>query len=169
MKLKVLPLLFVILLVLSGCKTEEKLPEPKTDDLEKAIDSYIQNEIYVGESVPLMQQYQNAILGTITYKIESCHVVSKTNGTMDVEFTYIDVLNLADSVSDPSITEDGYYSACLELIQKGEFRTITEVIQIAYESSADGYTIVTSDQLINVLSGGMLNYYMEILEDIQDA
>jgi hypothetical protein len=113
-----------------------------------------------------MQQYQNAILNAITYRILSCDAVSESNGTMNVEFTYIDVLAMADSVSDVCFAEDEYYQACLEIIQQQECRMITEKVEIAYEVSAEGYCIVRSDPLINVLSGGVLNYYKELLEEI---
>lgn len=130
-------------------------------ELNVAIDSYIQDEICVGEALPLMMQYQNAILGAITYDIQSYDRVS---GTMDVEFTYVDVLHLADSITDPNISEDEYYSVCIAKIQSNECKMTTEVIQVALEPSEEGYSIIRSEQLVNVLSGGMLNYYVDLLE-----
>ena len=97
----------LILLLLCGCNAKKEASE--ADLLSAAIDSYIQEEIFTGESLPLMLEYQNAILGKITYEIQSYNM---RNGTMDVEFTYIDVLNLADSISNPNIQEKDVMIRC---------------------------------------------------------
>ena len=151
-----------ILLFLCGCSTKKEASD--ADLLSATIDSYIQDAIIAGESLPLMLEYQNAILGKITYEIQSCNM---RKGTMDVEFTYIDVLNLADSISDPNIQEEEYYAACLEKIKSGDYTTITEVILVEFESLGEAYALVQSEELTNILSGGVLDYYLELLEEME--
>jgi hypothetical protein len=85
---------------------------------------------------------------------------------MDVTFTYIDVLQLADSITDPNIAEEDYYAACLEKISSGDYKTITELVNVGFESSEEGYTLIQSEELTNVLSGGVLDYYLELLEEM---
>ena len=152
----------LILLLLCGCNAKKEASE--ADLLSAAIDSYIQEEIFTGESLPLMLEYQNAILGKITYEIQSYNM---RNGTMDVEFTYIDVLNLADSISNPNIQEKDYYAACLEKLNSGDYKTITEVILVEFESLEDAYVLAQSEELTNMLSGGVLDYYLELLEEME--
>lgn len=163
MKTKFLLFILVISLMLVSCAADEGASVSDAELLSEAIDSYIENEISRSESVPLMVEYQNSILRAITYAIQSYDL---SKGTMDVEFTYIDVLRLADSITDPNITEEEYYSICIEKIHSQEYETITEVIPITFEADEKGYSIIGSDLLTNVLSGGVLNYYLELLEEI---
>lgn len=153
-----------ILLLLVMLGFAKKTTAGKTDILMSTIESYIQNEITDATTLPLMFQYQNEVLKAISYDIQSYDLAT---GTMDVKFTYIDVLSLADSITDPQITEDQYYNSCIERILSGEYKRINEVIKVHFESKDDGYSIIRSDDLINVLSGGTFNYYLELLEEGQ--
>lgn len=158
MKIKIVPLLLAVMLLLCGCNTVDE-----TAALSAAVDSYLQTECYTGEDLPLLMEYQNAILGKISYEIQS---VDMKKNAMDVEFSYIDVLSLADSITDSNISEDEYYAACLEKINSNDYNTITEVIRVGFESAEAGYVLIQSDELTNVLSGGVLNYYLELLEEM---
>lgn len=163
MKIKLLPLLVVVSLILCGCNTPGKDSASETEALSATINSYLQNEIYTGEDLPLMMEYQNALLEKITYEIQS---IDLENRTMDVTFTYIDVLQLADSITDPNIAEEDYYAACIDKISSGDYKTITEVVNVGFESSEAGYILIQSEELTNVLSGGVLDYYLELLEEM---
>ena len=163
MKTKFLLFILAISLVLVSCAADERTSVSDAELLSEAIDSYIENEISGSESVPLMVEYHNSILTAITYEIQSYDL---SKGTMNVEFTYIDVLRLADSVTAPNISEAEYYSVCIEKIHSQEYETVTEVIPITFETDENGYSIIGSDLLTNVLSGGVLNYYLELLEEI---
>ena len=163
MKIKLLSLLVVVSLILCGCNTPGKDSASETEALSATIDTYLQNEIYTGEDLPLMMEYQNALLEKITYEIQS---IDLENRTMDVTFTYIDVLQLADSIIDPNIAEEDYYAACLEKISSGDYKTITELVNVGFESSEEGYTLIQSEELTNVLSGGVLDYYLVLLEEM---
>lgn len=160
-KCKLLSLLLVISLILCGCDMLGKTS--KTEALSAAIDSYLQNEIYTGEDLPLMMEYQNALIEKITYEIQSIDLETRT---MDVTFTYIDVLQLADSITDPNIAEEEYYAACIDKISSGDYKTITEVVNVGFESLDEGYALIQSEELTNVLSGGILDYYLELLEEM---
>ncbi|MBR6762493.1 MAG: zinc ribbon domain-containing protein [Clostridia bacterium] len=148
---------------ISGRKASDEASVSEVETLSVAINTYIQNEICPGENLPLMFEYQNAILEKITYEI---HSVDMEKGTMEVEFTYIDVLALADSITDLNIKEDDYYAACLEKISSRDYKTITERVGVGYESSGEGYTLIQSEDLTNVISGGMLDFYLGALEEM---
>ena len=165
MKTKFLLFILAISLVLVSCAADERTSVSDAELLSQAIDSYIENQISGSESVPLMVEYHNSILTTITYEIQSYDL---SKGTMDVEFTYIDVLRLADSVTDPNISEAEYYSICIEKIHSQEYETITDIISVSFEACEKGYSIIGSDSLTNVLSGGVLNYYLELLEEFDN-
>lgn len=156
-------LILIILLIMTGCDRKKDMDDPYAANLAAAIDAYIQNEISAGESLPLMQRVQNDILKEITYTIQEFNV---TEGTMTVEFTYVDVLELADSITDTNITEEEYYRYCIERLSSGQQKMITESIQVSFEPSEMGYSIIGSEPLTNVLTGGVLYYYMELLEGI---
>ena len=149
-------------LILSATFVFKNQDNPSNPKLDTAIDTYIQNELCTGESLPLMLQYQNALLGAITYEVQSCNV---DRGTMDVKFTYVDALQLADSFSGSNISADNYYSTCIKAIQSRNCKMITEVISVTFKSYANGYALMDSDLLTNVLSGGILDYYLGLLED----
>lgn len=165
MKTRFLLFILAISLVLVSCAADDRTSVSDAELLSEAIDSYIENEIIVSESVPLMVEYQNAILAVISYEIQSYDL---SKGTMDVEFTYIDVLRLADSVTDPNISEEEYYSICIEKIHSQEYETVTDVIPVAFEAYEKGYSIIGSDSLTNILSGGVLNYYVALLEEVSN-
>ena len=135
----------------------------ETETLFATINSYLQNEIYTGEDLPLMMEYQNALLKKITYEIQS---VDLDHRTMDVAFTYIDVLQLADSITDPNIAEEDYYAACVDKISSSDYQTITEVVTVGFELAEEDYILIQSEELTNVLSGGVLDYYLELLEEM---
>lgn len=156
-------LILVILLLVSGCSGKNEALDSNIVNLTAAIDTFIQDEISIGESLPLIQRLQNDILKEITYKIQSYDL---ENGTMTVEFTYVDVLDLADSITDPDLTEENYYRYCIESISARQCKMITEEIQVSFESSAEGFSVISSEPLANVLSGGVLHYYLELLEGI---
>ena len=158
MKKKLLALMLITLMLFCGCKADDPTPA-----LAAAVDAYIQNEVYDGESLPLMLEYQNAILSEITYEIQSYDM---KKGTMEVNFTYIDVLNLADSITDQDLSEEDYYAACIEKIRAENYSTISEVVCVYFEASEEGYTLTQSDELANVLSGGVLDYYLELMEEM---
>ena len=158
MKKKLLSLMLITLMLFCGCKADDPTPA-----LAAAVDAYIQNEVYDGESLPLMLEYQNAILSEITYEIQSYDM---KKGTMEVNFTYIDVLNLADSITDQNLSEEDYYAACIEKIRAENYSTISEVVCVYFEASEEGYTLTQSDELANVLSGGVLDYYLELMEEM---
>lgn len=158
MKKKLLALMLITLMLFCGCKADDPTPA-----LAAAVDAYIQNEVYDGESLPLMLEYQNAILSEITYEIQSYDM---KKGTMEVNFTYIDVLNLADSITDQNLSEEDYYAACIEKIRAENYSTISEVVCVYFEASEEGYTLTQSDELANVLSGGVLDYYLELMEEM---
>lgn len=158
MKKKLLALMLITLMLFCGCKADDPTPA-----LAAAVDAYIQDEVYDGESLPLMLEYQNAILSEITYEIQSYDM---KKGTMEVNFTYIDVLNLADSITDQNLSEEDYYAACIEKIRAENYSTISEVVCVYFEASEDGYTLTQSDELANVLSGGVLDYYLELMEEM---
>lgn len=151
-----------VLVILLAIGVVNKSSQGNGDALQASIENYIQNEMVDGEALPLMLQYQNAVLDAITYEVQKSDL---STGTMDVEFTYIDVLELADSIADSQITEDEYYSLCIERINTGNYKTITEIVKVHFEPTEDGCSVIRSDALINVLSGGALNYYMELLEE----
>lgn len=158
MKKKLLALMLITLMLFCGCKADDPTPA-----LAAAVDAYIQNEVYDGESLPLMLEYQNAILSEITYEIQSYDM---KKGTMEVNFTYIDVLNLADSITDQNLSEEDYYAACIEKIRAENYSTISEVVCVYFEASEEGYTLTQSNELANVLSGGVLDYYLELMEEM---
>ena len=158
MKNKLLALMLITLMLFCGCKADDPTPA-----LAAAVDAYIQDEVYDGESLPLMLEYQNAILSEITYEIQSYDM---KKGTMEVNFTYIDVLNLADSITDQNLSEEDYYAACIEKIRAENYSTISEVVCVYFEASEEGYTLTQSDELANVLSGGVLDYYLELMEEM---
>lgn len=158
MKKKLLALMLITLMLFCGCKADDPTPA-----LAAAVDAYIQDEVYDGESLPLMLEYQNAILSEITYEIQSYDM---KKGTMEVNFTYIDVLNLADSITDQNLSEEDYYAACIEKIRAENYSTISEVVCVYFEASEEGYTLTQSDELANVLSGGVLDYYLELMEEM---
>lgn len=158
MKKKLLALMLITLMLFCGCKADDPTPA-----LAAAVDDYIQNEVYDGESLPLMLEYQNAILSEIIYEIQSYDM---KKGTMEVNFTYIDVLNLADSITDQDLSEEDYYAACIEKIRAENYSTISEVVCVYFEASEEGYTLTQSDELANVLSGGVLDYYLELMEEM---
>ena len=165
MKTKFLLFILVISLMLVSCAADEGASVSDAELLSEAIDSYIENEISRSESVPLMVEYQNSILTSITYAIQSYDLSKET---MDVEFTYIDVLQLADSVTDPNISEEEYYGICIDKIHSQEYETTTEVISVVFEACEGGYSIIGNDSLTNVLSGGVLNYYVALLEEVSN-
>lgn len=148
-------------LVLSFSSKRNK--ESTAKELSNAIAVYIRDESFGGESLPLIIQYHNAILGEITYDIQTFDLAQKT---MNVEFTYIDVLHMADSFTDSSFSGDDYYSRCIEMINSQEYHLITEVIPVSFESQAGAYSVIATEPLTNVLSGGVLSYYLELLEEI---
>ena len=158
MKKKLLALMLITLMLFCGCKADDPTPA-----LAAAVDAYIQDEVYDGDSLPLMLEYQNAILSEITYEIQSYDM---KKGTMEVNFTYIDVLNLADSITDQDLSEEDYYAACIEKIRAENYSTISEVVCVYFEASEEGYTLTQSDELANVLSGGVLDYYLELMEEM---
>ena len=158
MKKKLLSLMLITLMLFCGCKADDPTPA-----LAAAVDAYIQDEVYDGDSLPLMLEYQNAILSEITYEIQSYDM---KKGTMEVNFTYIDVLNLADSITDLDLSEEDYYAACIEKIRAENYSTISEVVCVYFEASEEGYTLTQSDELANVLSGGVLDYYLELMEEM---
>lgn len=151
-----------VLVIVFAIGAVNKSSQGNDGALQTSIENYIQNELVDGEVLPLMLQYQNAVLDAITFEVQKSDL---STGTMDVEFTYIDVLEMADSITDSQITEDEYYSLCIERINTGNYKTITEVVKVHFEPTEDGYSVIRSDALINVLSGGTLNYYMELLEE----
>lgn len=158
-------ILFVlaVMLLVSGCGGKEEPADPNVVDLTAALDTYIQKEISDGESLPLIQRLQNDILREITHQILSYDMEDET---MIVEFTYVDVLALADSITDPELTEENYYRYCIERISARQCKMITEEIEVSFESSAEGFSVISSEPLANVLSGGVLYYYLEMLEGI---
>lgn len=158
MKNKLLALMLITLMLFCGCKADDPTPA-----LAAAVDAYIQDEVYDGESLPLMLEYQNTILSEITYEIQSYDM---KKGTMEVNFTYIDVLNLADSITDQNLSEEDYYAACIEKIRAENYSTISEVVCVYFEASEEGYTLTQSNELANVLSGGVLDYYLELMEEM---
>lgn len=155
----------IVMLVLglnARSKIDKEEPGDEETKLQKALQSYIKEEQNDGENLPLMLQYQNKILAAITFDIQSFDV---DTGTMDVEFTYIDVLSLADSISEETLSADTYYNRCIERIDKQSYTTKTKEIKVSLESTEMGYKIVKTDALVNVLSGGVLNYYIDRLEE----
>ena len=165
MKLKFMSLLLAVVLILGGCSTLNNSSATDKDALAAAIDAYIQNEIYTGEDLPLMMEYQNAILSEIRYELLSFDI---EKGTMDVKFTYIDVLHLADSIANPNIEEDDYYTACLEKISSRDYKTITKELGLNFELVEGRYALIQSDALANVISGGVLDYYLELMEEVHN-
>lgn len=163
MKRMITLLILSAVLLLSGCGGKKEPSDSDMTNLTAAMDAFIQEEISSGESLPLIQRIQNDILREITYEIRSYDIAK---GTMTVEFTYVDVLALADGITDPNLTEDTYYRHCIERISCGQCSMITEEIQVSFTSSAEGYTVIGSEALTNVLSGGVLRYYLELLEGI---
>ena len=168
MKKKLMIWLLLVCLVLTGCGKPAEQEEKKALDpvivegLTEAIDNHIQAEITSGENLPLMVQYNNELLGCIRFRILDFNLSDKA---VIVEFTYVDALKLADSFTDPNLTQDGFYSGSIEALWAGKFSTITEKITVNFEATGSGYVIVNSEALVNVLSGGVLYYYMELLED----
>ena len=135
------------------------------DHLHKALENYICEQMYDGENLPLMLQYQNNILNAITFEILSFDVPEET---MVVEFLYVDVLSLADSISASDLSADEYYRFCINKINDNNYITKKERISVRFKTTTTGYMIIQSEDLTNVLSGGVLNYYRDILEGIQD-
>ena len=161
MRKTIILLALVVLLVIPGCGGAKEVSDPNEVKLTAALDAYIQDEISTHESLPMTQRFQNAILKKITYDIQSYDIA---NGTMSVEFTYVDVLHLSDEFTEPDITEDEYYRHCVERISSDECKMITEKIQVSFETTEEGFVIISSEPLTNVMTGGVLNYYLELLE-----
>ena len=155
--------IMIVLLLVSGCSEKKEVLDSNEVNLKAAINTFIQDEISTGESLPLMQRLQNDILQEITYEIQSYSI---ENGTMMVEFTYVDVLDLSDSITDPELTEENYCRYCIESLSSKQCKMITEEIQVSFKPSADGFSVISSEPLANVLSGGVLYYYLELLEGI---
>ena len=168
MKKKLMIWLLLVCLVLTGCGKPAEQEDKKALDpvivegLTEAIDNHIQAEITAGEHLPLMVQYNNELLGCIRFRILDFNLSDKA---VIVEFTYVDALKLADSFTDPNLTQDGFYSGSIEALQTGKVSTVTEKITVNFQDTGSGYVIVNSEALVNVLSGGVLYYYMELLED----
>lgn len=168
MKKKLLILLLILLVLLQGCSEpaqhdEKQALDPDTvDALSAAISAYIEDEQVLGDSLPLMVRYNNALLDSVTFRILD-YDIAERNAT--VKFTYVDALKLADSFKDPDISQDDYYAQSIDRIQSGDCAMVSQSITILFEETVDGYVIQTSDDLVNVLSGGVLYYYLELLED----
>ena len=168
MKKKLIIWLLMVCLLLTGCKneapedTKKALDPVMVDALSAAINAHIQEEITAGDDLPLMIQYNNELLSCISFRILD---FNRSDGAMMVEFTYVDALKLADSFTDPNLTQEGFYTGSIEALRSGNFETITEKISISFEDTGAGYVIRNCDALVNVLSGGTLYYYMELLED----
>ena len=54
--------IMIVLLLVSGCSEKKEVLDSNEVNLKAAINTFIQDEISTGESLPLMQRLQNDIL-----------------------------------------------------------------------------------------------------------
>lgn len=172
MKRKLTAWLLLLCLLLTGCGKAEAEPEKEALDpvvaeaLSDAIRDHIQKEIIPGEDLPLMVRYNNELLQCISFRILNFNLSDKT---AKVEFVYVDVLKLADSFTDPNVTQETFYTDSIEMLRTGKFETAKSVVTVSFEDSQGGYVIINSDALVNVLTGGLLDYSLEVQEGAEDG
>lgn len=132
---------------------------------EDALEEKVTSDIIRGEDVPAHIEYSNAVYESISFNVRTNDYKS---GMAEVEFTYVDVLALADGSEAEIESQESFYTYCVEQINSGVAPTNTEVIQVSYaileEDGGKRYVIEDTPELANVLTGGAFSVFQSMLE-----
>ena len=136
-------------------------------DFSDAISDRITDEVVYGENLPLEHQYSNAILETIVYRIESKNII---NNTATVNFRYVDVIALADSIGNRAVDWDTYYKLCIEAMRSGTAPLAQKTIKLNFEERGTGKSrklcVVDSYELSDIISGGTVSAFADAVGEI---
>ena len=136
-------------------------------DFSDAISARITDEVVHGDNLPLEHQYSNAILETIVYRIESKNII---NNTATVNFRYVDVIALADSIGNRAVDWDTYYKLCIEAMRSGTAPLAQKTIKLNFEERGTGKSrklcVVDSYELSDIISGGTVSAFADAVGEI---
>ena len=141
--------------------------KPASQDYSAAISRRIENEIVSIPDPPLEYEYSNAILRAISYKVVS---QNKSANTAIVQFKYVDVMAMADTLGNRAIDRNDYYNYCIEAIKSGTAPYATNTITVAFEmreiNGVNQLCVIDSFDLADILSGGTVSAYLRIMEGL---
>lgn len=141
--------------------------KPSGQDFSAAINRRIENEIVSIPDPPLEYQYSNSILRAISFKIVS---QNKRTNTAVVQFKYVDVMAMADTLGYGAIDQNEYYNYCIEAIKSGTAPYATNTITVAFEireiNGVNQLCVFDSFDFTDILSGGTVRAYLRIMEGL---
>ena len=104
---------------------------------------------------------------TIVYRIESKNII---NNTATVNFRYVDVIALADSIGNRAVDWDTYYKLCIEAMRSGTAPLAQKTIKLNFEERGTGKSrklcVVDSYELSDIISGGTVSAFADAVGEI---
>lgn len=168
-----IPILFFIS-ILCSCSVQKPDNSSASDSqqlnrgnsLNATIFDEIYSEIIPGEELPLSIQYSNSVYTNISFNILS---QNDSNGRATVEFTYVDILALADGYMEDFDDIDRFYEYCIQNISSGNIETISETVEVSYtvlvEADVKTYVVDQIEDIMSILTGGAYSVLENILKD----
>lgn len=130
--------------------------------LYQAISEKIDIEIKKSPNLPMDIQYTNAVYSTIEFKI-----LSYTKETANIQFTYVNVVALADLYPSEITDIDKFYKYCIEKIESEAVEKETKVIEVSYisvnENGNKKFLVEDTPELADVLTGGAYSEYQRLV------
>lgn len=157
-------LVLVVIIVL--CVVQKNSSKADNGGLSAAIQKIIDSEKTEGKNLPDNIQYFNNTLDAISFEIKSN---SEKKGIAQVEFTYVDIMEQAESFGEEEVTAYTYFAHCNEQINAGTAPINTKTIEVKYVISQNEntkvYSITVDEALADVLLGGAYSRYDDILRE----
>lgn len=151
----VLTVLFIVILT--------NITSGKSNIYETAIEKKINGAVIQGVDLPLSYQYNNAVLKAIEFEVLE---VDKRFNSAIVNFSYVDVLALADTYTESLNDADAFYQYCIDRITNGTAPMLSKTISVSYivteyEEIAQCIAIDSLD-LADVMTGGVASEYIKL-------
>ena len=135
----------------------------KSNIYETAIEKKINGAVIQGVDLPLSYQYNNAVLKAIEFELLE---FDKSVNSATVNFSYVDVLALADTYTESLNDVDAFYRHCIDRITNGMAPMLSKTISVRYiESKYEGPSrciVIDSLELADIMTGGVASAYIKL-------
>ena len=135
----------------------------ESNGYETAIEEKINGAIIQGMDLPLSYQFNNAVLMAIEFELLE---YNQNLNAATVNFSYVNVLALADTYSESLNDADAFYEYCVDKITNGTAPMLNKTIPVTYTETKDEgithYIVIDSLELADVMTGGVASEYIKL-------
>lgn len=150
-------LIVVLVVLLTNITSRE------SNGYETAIEEKINGAIIQGMDLPLSYQFNNAVLMAIEFELLE---YNQNLNAATVNFSYVNVLALADTYSESLNDADAFYEYCVDKITNGTAPMLNKTIPVTYTETKDEgithYIVIDSLELADVMTGGVASEYIKL-------